>query len=484
MIDKANSYVDRINSIINFVHDPKIKSRYYISHANMLVYNEKYSEAKKYFDMAYRIAEPAKKYNILSSWAYNMGFMLSRQDKFDEALIYYKKSMEYAKQFGSKYDEYDALYKVGLMHYYAQRYETANAYLLKALKMAESIKSKVLMQSVLDGLLYMEADRGNYKLAYEYLQRYVDLVYESFSENDQKQVNFLNAKYESAKKESEIKQLLSEKEIQRLENEKRKNLLYLVSLLAALLTIILLSFFYYYKNRKKITEQKILIQKQKIKELEKEKQLVAVQYALEGEEKERSRLARDLHDGLGGLLSGAKMSFNSFKDNYVINEEQAESFRYALNLLNKSISELQMVAHNMMPQALINAGLKEAISEFCENINKGNSIVIKFQFFGKEKKLQHKYEIAIYRVIQELLNNILKHSGASEAFIQLIQDETRIALTVQDNGKGFDPAILSSSEGHGVNNIKLRIETLGGHFEIISAPGKGTEVSIEIENLT
>jgi signal transduction histidine kinase len=482
-LEKADECVNKINLILDKITDPVVKCRYYISRANSFVYDKKYSEAIKYFDLVYKIAGPEKRFNILSSWAYNMGFMLSQQNKFDEALQYYTKSMNYARSFGSKYDEYDAMYKIGLMHYYARRFDKANSILLEALKNAESIKSKLLIRNIYDGLTYMEADRGNYKLAYDYLSKYVDLNSEIYSENDRKQINLLNARYETAQKEARIKSLSDEEKIQSLEIEKRGEQIFWLIALSVLLTVTAFIIHRYYKNKKKIAEQDLLIQEQKIKELEKEKQLASVYYALEGEEKERSRLARDLHDGLGGLLSGAKMSFNSFKESYVINSEQADSFTHALGLLNKSITELQRVAHNMMPQAILTSGLKDAVTEFCDSINTGAPISVKFQFFGIDKKISYNYEIAIYRIIQELVNNILKHSKATEAIVQLVQEEERICITVQDNGTGFDTANLIESHGHGLNNIRLRVESLNGHYEISSNPGAGTEVTIEFSEI-
>lgn len=481
--DRSMAYVRKINSIIDSVSDPVAKSRYYISHANMLVYRDKYDSARIYFEMARRITEPAKRYNVLTSWAYNYGFMLSRLDRFDEALEYYSKSMQYARMFGSRYDECDALYKMGLMDYYAHRFGRADSVMRAALKMAEQIKSKILVRNVLDGLTYMEADRGRYKAAYDYLQRYVDTSDELFTESDQRQVDFLNAKFEAAARSADIKRLTDERRIQTLELERRKNLTYYLSITLAL---VLISAFFvqrYYSTRKRVIEQNNQLQAQRIKELEKEKQLSAVQYALQGEESERSRLARDLHDGLGGLLSGARMAFSSFRQNYLTEGESSEYFNHAFDLLGKSIGELQRVAHNLMPQALVSGSIKDAVSEFCEKMNGSDSLSLRFRFFGREEPLPRQYQIAVYRVVQELVNNVIKHSSAREALVQLVQEDGRVSVVVQDDGKGFDPVKAQASDGHGLKNIRSRVESLGGRFDIDSSVGKGTEISFEFENI-
>lgn len=488
--DKLKALNARIEPILSQVDDPVAKCRYYVSLTNVLRSEKRYSEAEKYFNMVRKIAEPAKYYMVLTTVEYNYGSMLTSQKRFDEALLALRKAVDYARAAGMKYEECDALYSTGLVYLEKGEPGKANDVLQNALGYAREIESKSLVKQMLKALADVKSRQGDFRQAYNYLLQYTDISQQIYSEEDQQQVNFLNAKYEAAKKESEIRQLTGEKKIRELEMEKRNTLIYLLSFLLVLLAATLFFIQQNFKNKKKISEQNLLIHEQKIKELEKEKQLAAVNSALEGEEKERSRLARDLHDGLGGLLSGAKMSFNSFRGSsimsesgYVIDTGSAEMFEHALNLLNKSITELQRVAHNMMPQALINSGLKEAISEFCNNISAGSDFPVKFHFYGKEIKLQQKYELAIYRIIQELVNNSLKHSKASEAMVQMVQEEHRLSLVVQDNGKGFDMAILKSSAGNGISNIRTRVNTLGGIFELISSPGNGTEVSIEFENL-
>lgn len=486
--DLVQKYNEKMESVVTLTDNPYDVCRYYVSLANLARHYREYGKAEEHLAKARQIAWPAKYYMMLTTIEYNYGNLLSLQKKYDEAQVSIGKAIEYARKAGMKYEECDAIYNSGLVYLDAGKTEKANTVFLNALGYAREIGSKTLMQNILKALADLKSSQGDYQQAYKYQTEFSELSQQIYSEEDQKQVNFLNAKYEAAKKESRIRQLTAEKRVHELESQKRMNFIYFLSFVIIALAVILFFVFLYYKNKKKIAEQNLLIQNQKIKELEKEKQLASVNSALEGEEKERLRLARDLHDGLGGLLSGAKMSFNLFwgsspmsKSNFVIDASNAEMFEHALSLLNQSISELQRVAHNMMPQALINCGLKEAISEFCENINSGSQLALKFHFFGKEKKLDNKYELSIYRIVQELVNNILKHSNASEAFIQLVQEESRLNLVVQDNGKGFD--ISTVKGGHGLNNIRTRVEALGGYVEIISGPGKGTEVSLEFENL-
>ncbi|MBZ0181382.1 MAG: sensor histidine kinase [Melioribacteraceae bacterium] len=481
--DKAVEYMKKGVELTDLIDDPSVKADYFNSYGNMYIYENEHKKAKEFFDTAREIGLKDSLYKHLSKTEYNYAYLLSREEKYLEAQKYYAKSLEWARKSGDKYDICDAMYKVAFMSYYMEDFNKANKLLLEALEYAENIKSKILKRNILDVLLYLEAQRGNYKLAYDYLQMYVDVIYEIFSEDDQKQTNFLNAKYEAAKKEHEISQLLNEKQIQLLELERRNNLLYLFGIIIIAIVTVLFFVRQNYRNRKRIIENDLLIREQKVKELEKEKQIVAIQAALTGEENERFRIARDLHDGLGGILSGTKMALESYKNKSTVVSERLEQLNKTLTLIDTSISELRRIARNLMPQTLMNNGLKEAISEYCSSVENSEHLKISFRFYGTDIRLKQSFELSFYRIAQELINNVIKHSKGSEANIQLVQDENRISLTVQDNGIGFNKNEMGSFNGHGLNNIKTRVESLNGHLEIETAVSKGTEINIVFENI-
>ena len=154
-------------------------------------------------------------------------------------------------------------------------------------------------------------------------------------------------------------------------------------------------------------------------------------------------------------------------------------FERSLDMLDTSIKELRRVAHNMMPEMLTKFGLDEALKEYCNTVNATKLLTVKYQSLGMNTRLDKATEIIIYRIVQELLNNILKHAEASEIFIQLIRENNRLNLVVEDNGKGFDTALLENSKGAGWSNIRSRVEYLKGQLDIHSGTGKGTLVNIE-----
>ena len=228
-------------------------------------------------------------------------------------------------------------------------------------------------------------------------------------------------------------------------------------------------------------KQKQKLQQQRINELETQQQLTATEAVLKGEEQERTRLAKDLHDGLGGMLSGIKYSFNTMKGNLIMTPENNQAFERSMDMLDSSIKEMRRVAHNMMPEALVKFGLNTALKDFCNEIQQSGALQISYQSIGiKDLVLEQTIGITIYRIVQELINNTMKHAVAKNAIVQITKTEGQLSVTVEDDGKGFDTAIINNPIGMGWSNIINRVEFLKGKLDINSQNGKGTSVHIEI----
>ncbi|HEY0355449.1 MAG TPA: ATP-binding protein, partial [Flavisolibacter sp.] len=255
---------------------------------------------------------------------------------------------------------------------------------------------------------------------------------------------------------------------------RRKTLNYvLIGSAFALIIVALLSYRNYSQRQK--------IQQQKINELEKAKQLTATEAILKGEEQERSRLAKDLHDGLGGMMSGIKYSLLTMKKNQIMTPENQQAFERSLDMLDSSINEMRRVAHNMMPEALVKFGLDTALNDFCTEVHQSGALQVSYQSIGiSEEKFDQTTAITIYRIVQELINNIMKHAAAKSAIVQVSKTNGVVSITVEDDGKGFNTAILDASKGIGWNNIQSRVEYLKGKVDVRSHEGNGTSVHIEL----
>ncbi len=227
--------------------------------------------------------------------------------------------------------------------------------------------------------------------------------------------------------------------------------------------------------------QKNKLQQQLIADLETRQLLTATEAVLKGEEQERTRLAKDLHDGLGGMLSGIKYSFNSMKGNLVMTPENNQAFERSMDMLDSSIKEMRRVAHNMMPEALVKFGLDTALKDFCTDINNSGALQVAYQSYGLESlSINQTTAITIYRIVQELLNNVMKHAAAKSALVQLAKTNNQFSITVEDDGQGFDTAILNRTKGIGWSSIQNRVDFLKGNLDVRSEPGKGTSVQIEL----
>lgn len=285
----------------------------------------------------------------------------------------------------------------------------------------------------------------------------------------------LEKKYETEKKETRIKELEAEREIQTLRLH-QKNIINYILVAGAGIAIILAWLFYRGHKHKQAFQQ------QRINELETEKQLAATEAVLKGEEQERTRLAKDLHDGLGGMLSGIKYAFNNMKGNLVMTPGNMEAFDRSMDMLDGSIKEMRRVAHNLMPEALVKFGLDTALKDFCNDIDSSGILKLQYQSIGlDDTPMDPNIAITLYRIVQELVNNILKHAKATAAIVQVTRDGDNISVTVEDDGKGFDPSILQQARGIGWDNIRSRVEYLKGQLDVRSAPGTGTSVLIELK---
>jgi signal transduction histidine kinase len=201
---------------------------------------------------------------------------------------------------------------------------------------------------------------------------------------------------------------------------------------------------------------------------------------LESQESERKRFARDLHDGFGQLITAVKIMLGQM---HVTNEknERSELALKSNEVLDTMHSQLREIAHNLMPEQLINEGLSTALKEYARRVSRNNDIEIEVNTFGIEKRLNQTIEVNVYRIIQEWINNVIKYSGAKKLTIQLTGYETEINILIEDNGIGFEKEKLTKSSGWGWKNIQSRLEAINGILEIDSHNGiPGTSFIIDL----
>lgn len=343
-------------------------------------------------------------------------------------------------------------------------------------KQSKDIFKKNDLKPELANSLFLLADislvSGNIKTYLQYNEEGNLITDQLLNENIQHKIVELEKKYDTNLKEEKIA-LLEIKDLQqqiKLSNRTRLNIV-LISFIA----VLFLSGFLFIK----IYRQKLIIRKKRINELEIEQQLLATEAVLKGEEQERVRVARDLHDGLGGLLSGIKFSFQNMKGNLDIPPENDEAYTKGMEMLDTSIDEIRRIAHNMMPETLVKFGLDTALKDFCSNIDQGGVVQVIYQSIGLENhNMNQSKAVSLYRIVQELMYNALKHAQAKTVIVQLIKNDDKLSLTVEDDGIGFEPTILKDNTGIGWSNIYSRVNLLNGKLDIHSTPKNGISVQL------
>ena len=201
-----------------------------------------------------------------------------------------------------------------------------------------------------------------------------------------------------------------------------------------------------------------------------------MQAMIDGEEAERKRIARDLHDGIGSRLSSLKMQINDFELKNINNKD----FENISKGLSKSITDLRRTAFNLVPETLSKLGLELALKDLCFSMSNSN-VTILFTSNEIQNNLIESNQIAIFRIVQELINNALKHSKCSEILVDCSQHERLFLITIEDNGIGFNTKDLQCFSGLGLKNIKNRVEMLKGSLEIFSNSCNGTIFNIELK---
>lgn len=424
-------------------------------------------KAEQLFKEALKIGQLTGDKNMQVAQLLNLGDIAIQKNRYAEAKPLYDQALQLAQEIESFESVLIACKGLSFCYESDKQYDVAKELALKALNISYQYNLRLERQKLFTHLSNLAYSMQDKKLGEYYATQGTLLGDSLLNETIQKNTLELEKKYETEKKNTQI-------QLQQSELKRRRifNYLLLGSALALLLIIGLLYRTY---------QQKQKLQQQRIAELETEKQLTATEAVLKGEENERTRLAKDLHDGLGGMLSGIKYSMNTMKGNLIMTPENQQAFERSMDMLDSSIKEMRRVAHNMMPEALVKFGLDTALKDFCSDINQSGALNVNYQSIGMEAaEVDQTTAITVYRIVQELINNTMKHAAAKNAIVQLSRENNKLSITVEDDGKGFDTALLQSAKGIGWTNIRNRVEFLKGKLDVSAGEGKGTSVLIEI----
>lgn len=301
---------------------------------------------------------------------------------------------------------------------------------------------------------------GQYEQAYSMLRKHKQMQDSLYSTESAATIDEMNQKYETEKREKE----LAQKEHQLAEKDSQLKLLYVVVAAGILLVGAITGLFL--QSRKALSLRTRIMAEQRERE--------QLQALITGEEKERTRIARELHDGLGGILAASQMKLSSM----ATGNGQLPQLRETESLIATAAMEARRIAHNLLPATLTRLGLDEALREFCQSVQQTAPITVSYAAINMTSRLQPHVELAIYRIVQELLTNIVKHADATQATVQLQRHGNLLNITVEDNGKGLPE--VQTSGGMGLENIRSRISYLKGTFNIRRDKQGGTSAFAEL----
>lgn len=460
--DKAMKYAQLANTVSLETGDAiHIASSFGIL-AELAVQDKDYDLAKSYFLKAsMEIGKsPVRDHNIELSILESLSQLSEEQGNYKEALNYYK---SYVNKYKSIYDQEKLdITKRLESQFDKERQEQKYIKLqLESDKKAQQIKLINIVRA------QREQVYNNLKLVEENQRERLKF---SELESEKKEQQLRLAKLETEQKNNDInnfKKLLTFKE--------KINTYYIVFIFIFIVLIILL--LYAYKQRAKSMKQRDELHALAMEKEKQNSKISTLTALLEGQEQERGRLARDLHDGLGGLLSGTKLQLSSL-DPYK-SESIEDEISKSITQIDGAVEELRRVAHNLMPDLLMKYGLEVAIQEFASRVS-NSALEIHTEFINYTNSISEEKQLILYRIIQELVNNAIKHADTSEIIIQISEEENVLNLTVEDNGKGFDPTGLNVRKTAGFHNIESRVQFLKGTMNITSEQNIGTSIELQI----
>lgn len=382
---------------------------------------------------------------------------LIRFRRWAEAGRTIEKGLNIAQKLKNRYDIRQLLYQKAELFRAQEKWKEAKE-ILQGMYNDGYVELKTDKKVLFNDLAGIAASMGNFREGYAWMLRHRDVSEEIYAQETKAKIADLEARYNYVQKEKEL--------ILARERTNRQRVLVYITVSAMI--FILVFIYFWIRNRKLRTAREI-------EHLKQQQRIELGKALLEGEEKERGRLARDLHDGLGGMLAAIKLNLSQL----VSQKRQLESgdLDQTIDRLGHSVNELRRISRNMMPESLLQSGLAVALKDLCDEAM-FSGLRISFKAFDLEENFSPHLKVMIYRIVQELVYNVVKHAGATKVMVQCSQSDQYFFITVEDNGKGFSIAHIPKSS-RGLKNIQSRVDILNGKMEINSSD-KGTNVNIEL----
>ncbi|TVQ83228.1 MAG: hypothetical protein EA393_15710 [Bacteroidetes bacterium] len=458
--------LDLFSQLNDTIQLPKVYNNLAITHFYLGNTEESIAGFEKAYEINLKngnISETARNIN-------NIGIVWRNLENYSRALIYSLRALELRKTLGDRYAIAESYMNVGSDYALLNSLDMALAYFDSTEVMIKELKRPQFEAEFLLAKASAYEHNLQFSKALYLIKEHYRLRDSIINERNKNHISELMIQYETEKKDREL--LAQQLTISEKEKALRiKNLQASIYLIGFFVTLLLLTGgVLFYRQRKKHIEAQY-------ENWQKNKKIDNLKFLIAGEEKERTRISRELHDGINGSLAALKMLI---KSNRYSKEEVLEK---STEMIDQITLEIREISHNLMPAVLKDLGLIAVLNDFLFKIKRGGSLDITLYDFGDFSGLSDHDKLVVYRIVQELVKNVLKHAQATECIVQLVAEEDMVSVTVEDNGKGFvsnKEQMKIEESGIGLRNVKSRIDMVDGKLNILSDQRSGTSIHIEI----
>ncbi len=463
------------------LHDTVLMAEGFLNLSGALAKHGQYDQARAYADSALALYRSTGNTRLMIEAWMNRSVALGGAGRYGLA----RADLDSAKALQLRANDREGLASAcaiaarqSLMQHQA---DSALAFCERGIELAQSLGLSALRAQLMG--LQAEAYQalGRYDAAVAVLNAYLVLKDSLLGEQATQQLATaeMREKYDAVERLAQVEKLRSEKQQEsalRGQRTTERNILVVAAVLLALLSALL------YRNlqhRRKLARQEQQIHDTRVNELLRENEVNVLNAVVNGQEAERQRVAKDLHDRLGSMLSALKHQFGALESRLdALHKEQKSAYAKVYSLLDDAVQEVRNISHDMISGALEEFGLAAALQGLRKNVMVEGRLDVELNLYGLERRLDRRLEIAAYHMVQELVANALKHARPTELSMALTRTPERLSIIVSDNGKGFDPEQPTS--GMGLGNVRARADAFGGKLLIDSSLRNGTTVSIEI----
>lgn len=459
-LDLAEEYLYKAEALATELENYEVLAKTYTNLGSCFLDKNKLDTAQQYFTKSLAIKDSLD-LSGKDALYNNIALVYDKKKEFDKVEQYFLSSIEIASKEENELQLLKTYFNLGVFYREQEENEKALDFLKKSDELAKKRKNKLMQLDIYMGIAEAYEHLENYEQASLFNEKHIVL-------RDSLDIKFWEAELYQIEREKN-KTISAENEWQRL-------LITGLIIITSLSALLFFAIFYGYrfKKRKELEIQKNV-------ELLKKQELKTVKAMINGQESERKRIAQDLHDRLGSMLSMVKLSYKWVEDNLdKLKEENKQQYTQANAMLDEACNTVREIAHNMVSGVLTKFGLVAALEDLKNTIQGTNTFQIEIITHGLDDRLENHLEMELYGITQELIHNVIKHANAKEVIVQLVKRANEINLTVIDDGVGFVYAKDDSKSGIGLKGIESRVDALNGNFEIDSGKGNGTTINIDI----